>query len=324
MEGSSPAFKVSHSKTHPRQDLPLQERAIRKNEIVYISTVSPNPMTARPLDRCLRRAPKKGFSFGYNSAAVEGRAANRGGFDARMDFGVLRMRRGESFRTTTEKECLFVLMKGRCRITAARKSDRISRESLFEEGPSALHAGAGEAIEIKAETVSEWTVTRTANPRRMGARVYRNDESATEDRGAGLAQGACRRMVRTLFDHASRPDSNLVAGEVVNYPGRWSTYPPHHHPQPEIYHYRFTLPQGYGHCELGENVYMVRDGDTVKIPGGLDHSQVSAPGYGMYYLWVIRHLPGRPYKGFEFTAAHRWLLDPKNQGWMPRLAAASA
>jgi 5-deoxy-glucuronate isomerase len=44
----------------------------------------------------------------------------------------------------------------------------------------------------------------------------------------------------------------------------------------------------------------------------------------MYYLWVIRHLPGRPYKGFEFTPAHQWLLDPKNQGWTARLAAASA
>jgi 5-deoxy-glucuronate isomerase len=295
-----------------------------RNGNVYISGRTINPMTVRSLNLCLLRAPRTGFSFGYNPVAIEGSAANRSGFDARMDFGILRLRRGESFCTTTTKECLWVLLKGRCRVTVAGKSDRISRESLFEEGPFALHAGAGETVEISAETVAEWTVTRTANARRIGARLYRNDEVATEDRGAGLAQGACRRLVRTLFDYASRPDSNLVAGEVVNCPGRWSTYPPHHHPQPEIYHYRFTRPQGYGHSEVGENVYKVRNGDTIKIPGGLDHSQVSAPGYGMYYLWVIRHLPGRPYKGFEFTPAHQWLLDPKNQGWTPRLAAASA
>jgi 5-deoxy-glucuronate isomerase len=167
-------------------------------------------------------------------------------------------------------------------------------------------------------------VVRTANRARLGVRVYSQDEFHAEDRGAGLAQGACRRLVRTLFDHASRPDSNLVVGEVVNFPGRWSTYPPHHHPQPEIYHYRFTLPQGYGHSEIGENVYKVRSGDTVKIPGGLDHAQVSAPGYGMYYLWAIRHLPGRPYLGFTFTPEHRWLLDATKQGWIPPSPEARA
>jgi 5-deoxy-glucuronate isomerase len=55
----------------------------------------------------------------------------------------------------------------------------------------------------------------------------------------------------------------------------------------------------------------------VVIRGGEDHAQVSAPGYGMYYLWVVRHLPGNPYKGFEFTEEHKWLLDAKNQGWLP-------
>jgi 5-deoxy-glucuronate isomerase len=284
-------------------------------------------MTDRLLASCVRRAPKKAFAYGYTGytgIAVEGRAVTGDPFDARMDFGVLRLRRGDALRTTTAKECLWVLMQGRLGVVAAGKTSTVSRESLFEEGPSALHAGVGETIEIRAETACELTAVRTSNPRRMGARLYRNDEFETEDRGAGLAQGACRRLVRTIFDYSSRPEANLVVGEVVNFPGRWSTYPPHHHPQPEIYHYRFTLPQGYGHSEIGENVYKVRHGDTIKIPGDLDHSQVSAPGYGMYYLWVIRHLPGRPYRGFKFTPAHRWLLDPKNQGWMPRERAARA
>jgi len=153
--------------------------------------------------------------------------------------------------------------------------------------------------------------------------VYSPGDIATDDRGAGLAQGACRRLVRTIFDYSTRKDSNLVLGEVVNFPGRWSSYPGHHHPQPEIYHYRFTRPQGYGHAELGDAVFKVRDADTMLIPGGLDHAQVSAPGYGMYYLWVVRHLPRRPYRGFTFSPEHRWLLDPAQQGWLPPDVATS-
>ena len=40
-------------------------------------------------------------------------------------------------------------------------------------------------------------------------------------------------------------------------------------------------------------------------------------------LWVVRHLPGRPYQGFQFTPVHRWLLDPKQQGWQPAVTRAA-
>jgi 5-deoxy-glucuronate isomerase len=37
----------------------------------------------------------------------------------------------------------------------------------------------------------------------------------------------------------------------------------------------------------------------------------------MYYLWMIRHLPGNPYTGFTFAEAHAWTLDAAQQGWRP-------
>jgi 5-deoxy-glucuronate isomerase len=158
---------------------------------------------------------------------------------------------------------------------------------------------------------------RTPNERRFAPRLYLPTDLTPEYRGAGLVQNACLRNVRLIFDRTTRPESNLVLGEVLNYSGRWSSYPPHHHDQPEIYHYRFTAPSGYGHAELGDEVVKVRDGDTVVIPPGRDHAQVSAPGYGMYYLWMIRHLPGNPYTGFTFTEEHKWTLDAAQQGWRP-------
>jgi 5-deoxy-glucuronate isomerase len=236
----------------------------------------------------------------------------------RMDFGIQRLRPGEAATVSTDKETLWVLLDGSVAVQSTAGELTASRSSLFDENPTAVHAGTGEKVAFKAgKQGAELAIVRTSNAKAIGVRYYQPSAVTTEDRGAGLAQGACRRAVRAIFDYSTRPDSNLVVGEVVNLPGRWSSYPPHHHPQPEIYHYRFTLPQGYGHAEVGDDVFKVRSGDTTRIPGGLDHAQVSAPGYGMYYLWIVRHLPGRPYKGFKFTAEHTWLLDAKQQGWAP-------
>lgn len=266
---------------------------------------------------CLVRAPRSSFPRGITWLAREGKT-KRGQADMRMDFGIQRLRAGEKFAVTTEKETLWVLLEGAVTIVSAAGELAAQRASLFDENPTAIHAGVGETVELRAGGKgAELAIVRTTNGRKLGVRYYRPTDVSTEDRGAGLAQGACRRAVRAIFDYPSRPESNLVVGEVINLPGRWSSYPPHHHPQPEIYHYRFTLPQGYGHAEVGDDVLKVRSGDTTRIPGGLDHAQVSAPGYGMYYLWIVRHLPGRPYKGFKFTADHSWLLDAKQQGWTP-------
>ena len=64
-------------------------------------------------------------------------------------------------------------------------------------------------------------------------------------------------------------------------------------------------------------MFKVRQHDTLKILARQDHAQVAAPGYGMYYLWIVRHLAGDPYTGFEFSPEHTWMLDPKEQGWEP-------
>ena len=266
----------------------------------------------------LHPGARSGFPRGFTAIAREGLAAPAHVFDTGMDFGIQCCAPGETLSETPAKETVWVLLHGQAEVECARSRKTVSRTSLFDEPPTALHVGAGTPLSLRTGTGEcEWAVIRTANPARLEPRLFLPGEIAPEYRGAGLVQNTALRNVRLLFDQAARPGSKLVVGEVVNYPGRWSSYPPHHHDQPEIYHYRFTHPAGYGHAENGETVYKVRHGDTLFITPGLDHAQASAPGYGMYYLWFIRHLPGNPYTGFTYAEEHQWALDPRQQGWQP-------
>jgi 5-deoxy-glucuronate isomerase len=257
---------------------------------------------------------RSGFGHGYTAIVRESEPSGMG-----LDFGIRVMRESDTLEESHPKESVWVLLQGAARVETLRESIALRRGSLFDECPSTLHVGKDTPVRVAAIEHCEWAVARATNAGVLSPRVFLPEECAREERGKGLAQGACTREVRLVFDRESRPESNLVVGEVVSRAGTWSSYPPHHHPQPEIYHYRFTLPQGFGHAELGEEVFKVRSCDTLKISGGLSHAQVAAPGYAMYYLWIVRHLVGLPYTGFEYDPEHTWLLDAKQQGWQPAL-----
>ena len=128
---------------------------------------------------------------------------------------------------------------------------------------------------------------------------------------------ASNRTVRTVFDGESAPYSNMVMGEVINHPGRWSSYPPHDHPHPEIYHYRFFPSQGFGVSVLNEDAFVVHDGDSSLIFPNTTHSQVAAAGYAMYYIWLIPHLPNDKWLPTTryYREEHTWLLQKNVKIW---------
>lgn len=238
------------------------------------------------------------------------------GDGAGIGVAVLRLAAGERAAWVAAHETAWLLMEGDLDVHLGPRCARWSRRSLFDEGPSCAHVSAGTELVLAARTDVELTRYTTASTRRFEPTLHDPGGVRAEHRGEGQVGGACHRVVRTIFDAANAdPAADLVLGEVLTLPGRWSSYPPHHHAQPEIYHYRFTHPQGYGHAELGETVVKVRGYDTVKILGSCDHAQVAAPGYGMYYAWVIRHLPGQPYRAPTFTDEHRWVMEPGASTW---------
>ena len=74
-----------------------------------------------------------------------------------------------------------------------------------------------------------------------------------------------------------------------------------------------------GHATVGDMVFTVRNGDTVKILNDASHPQVAAPGYAMYYIWVIRHLEGNRYGERSgtpiFEPEHLWVTEKDAVIW---------
>lgn len=239
--------------------------------------------------------------------------------DMLMDFGVLLLSEGEEYTDeSATDERAFLLTRGVARLSWEGKAAEVSRGSLFDESPWTLLVPRGVKVTLKAGVGgAEFCRSATANPARYEPRLFAPSECRGEFRGEGTMQETSTRIVRTVFDDSVTTETLLVLGEVVGVPGKWSSYPPHHHPQPEIYHYRFLPEGGFGLTAIGDRPYVLHHRDTVLIRDGEDHPQVTAPGYAMWYLWVIRHLEAERYGTPTFTEQHRWVTSPKAPIWAP-------
>ena len=254
----------------------------------------------------------KPFEYGYNPiTTIDDEEKN-----TMMDFGILRIGKGQTEVDSEKKERAFLIVQGEITFEWEGKRETIKRNSCFDEAPWVLHVPQG--VEVKITGVgedSEICVTKTINNTVFESKLYTDKECASEERGKGTMKETSTRIVRTVFDYSNAKHSNLVLGEVIDFPGKWSSYPPHHHPQPEIYFYKFYPENGYGFCQLGEDVVQVKNNDTVKIVDDLSHPQTTAPGYAMYYLWVIRHIDGNPYITPIFEPEHLWVTDKDAKIW---------
>ena len=181
------------------------------------------------------------------------------------------------------------------------------RNSFIEEGPYCLHVSRGVSVTVKAACDSEILVQSTENDREFPAVFYRPEDCRDDIFGLDVYDNKMKRTVRTVFDYKNAPYSNMVNGEVVNHQGGWSSYTPHHHPQPEVYYYRYERPEGFGACFLDDEVYKIMDGAVAAIPGGKTHPQVTAPAFPMYYCWMIRHLPGNPWTDRVVDPRYTWI-----------------
>lgn len=244
------------------------------------------------------------FENGVKVLSRAGDAVN----DMMMNITVYRMQAG-TCRTFCYpgEEMAVLLVQGQITFAWQGREEMGHRSSFIEEGPYCLHTPQGVEVTVTAASDSEVLVQTTCNETAFASVFYRPEDCRNDIFGLGVLEGKLERTVRTVFDYKNAPYSNMVNGEVINHQGGWSSYTPHHHPQPEVYYYRYERAEGFGACFIGEDVYKIKDGSVAAIPGGKTHPQVTAPAFLMYYCWMIRHLPGNPWTDRVVDPRYTWI-----------------
>lgn len=226
-----------------------------------------------------------------------------------MDVGLLILDADESWNYLSETdEMAALLFEGEVEYAWNSQTETARRQDCFHEDPWCLHVCRGTSVTITAKSHAELYIQATDNERTFECRLYRPEDTMVQHAGnKGELMGCMRREIKTLFDYESAPYSNMVLGEVLNFPGKWSSYPPHHHPQPEVYFHRFDYPDGFGASFANGEIYKSRHNGLTVINHGF-HSQAAAPGYAMCYVWGIRHLDGDPWRKTRIdNPEHAWL-----------------
>lgn len=230
-----------------------------------------------------------------------------------MDISVFSLKNGDIKSFLDEKkETAILLLTGEITFEWNGNTRRVTRKDFFTDGAYCLHFSKNTAVTVTASADSEILVQQTENEREFESVFYEPNNYRDEIFGRDLCDDVAVRRVTTFFDYDNAPYSNMVCGEIMSNQGCWSSYIPHSHRQPEVYYYRFDHPNGFGACFIDDDVFKVKDKSFCAIPGGRTHPQVSAPGYRMYYVWMIRHLPNDPWTDRVVDKNHSWLKDKKD------------
>lgn len=235
--------------------------------------------------------------------------------DINLDLGVVVLNKGETYTTPNEKEAIATLTSGEVQVQLGELDETLSRSDVFYGEPALAHAPAGCSITLTglAES-SEIIIVATNNANDFPPEIMRAADclNPSEIRAVGLMNDSAVREARTYMDRSNRPHSNLFIGEVVMAPGKWSSFPPHFHKEPEIYFYKFLPDNGYGYAEVDHDVHIVRQHSLTAMTKGEGHPQVTTPAYAEWYLWCIR-LDDNKQLVSTFVPEHEWANHPENK-----------
>lgn len=222
--------------------------------------------------------------------------------------GLLRLAAGESYSAkVSNEETILVLLSGQCDIKVGSEVFvGLKRKDVFSERASAVYVPIEYEFTVQASefTGAELAVLAAPAEKKFTPFVVRPDEVVVNHRGILNWQ---RDVHDIVVANAEGRVDKIIAGETFGYAGQWSSYPSHKHDtqnapwetkMDEIYYFKVKPTEGFGvqimyNDDLSmREAYMVKDGDAVALPAGY-HPVVAAPGFQVYYLWVMAGPHGR-------------------------------
>ena len=225
-----------------------------------------------------------------------------------------------------EYELGLVILAGKGDIVAGdfKALDKGQRNDVFAGKPTTIYIPRDTTyiVSAKGYIPLEIGVCKVKADKKYEPFVVEPEEVITEHRGQLNWQRDVNDIITSKYE--GKVDK-IVLGETYGCPGQWSSYPSHKHDtdrmpyevnMEEIYHFKVNPSQGFGiqvmyndDFSLNES-YMVRNDDTIAIKEGY-HPVAAAPGYSIYYLWVMAGRSGRKLTPCD-DPKHAWVKAVEN------------
>jgi len=215
------------------------------------------------------------------------------------EFGIISLRQGERFAAGTGAlEVALIVLGGTCEVRGEgfAFTNVGVRKDVFSGKPHTVYIPCGTDYTVTGTTDVE--VAWAAAPSDLKTAAY--EIAPAQVKEARIGKENYQRDALLMLTDAF-PSRHLFIGEAFVPSGNHASYPPHRHDfdnlpfevdMEEVYFFRFSPAQGYGIQKIYTDdrsidfTCTVRQNDATLIPRGY-HPVTNAPGYTMYYLWVM-------------------------------------
>lgn len=223
-----------------------------------------------------------------------------------LEFAVLNLQPNETYEGFTgSRECVLDVFSGVTAVTVSgQRGEQVfpkigGRENVFSGAPAVVYLPAQSSFRIQAGSRLRAGLFSAPAQRELAPALIAGNSVISKQVG----QDSFQRTVHTAIGENFAAE-RVLAGETMNQPGCWSSFPPHKHdrsnpphevPMEEIYYFQIRPANGFGFiwtytaaddADGFNNVFVVEDGDTVLLPKGY-HPVVAAPGSQLHYTWVL-------------------------------------
>jgi len=216
-----------------------------------------------------------------------------------IQFGIVNLAAGQSYESKLDaNELVGVVLSGRCAVSGDGFNwpGLGGRVNVFMGRATGFYVPVGRAFKIAADGPVSVALSRAPSDLECDPILVTPDDVKVKRVG----RHNWEREVHDIISSAHKC-RRLVVGETFNPPGHWSSAPPHRHENEnppveaameEVYHFRVFPTRGFGMQRIYtddrtiDEAYPIEDTDTVIIPRGY-HPVAAAPGYRLYYLWIL-------------------------------------